>query len=26
GRSGRLHDRIRFRADGDTWIHERLAP
>ncbi|WP_368671943.1 pyridoxine 5'-phosphate oxidase C-terminal domain-containing protein [Jatrophihabitans endophyticus] len=21
-----MHDRIRFRADGDTWIHERLAP
>ena len=26
GRQGRLHDRIRFRLDGDTWVRERLAP
>jgi len=26
GRSGRLHDRIRFRKDGSNWIKERLAP
>lgn len=26
GRRGRLHDRIRFRADGSTWTRERLAP
>jgi pyridoxamine 5'-phosphate oxidase len=26
GRPGRLHDRIRFRKDGGTWIKERLAP
>lgn len=26
GREGRLHDRIRFRRDGDTWVRERLAP
>ncbi|MGI8677222.1 MAG: pyridoxamine 5'-phosphate oxidase [Jatrophihabitans sp.] len=26
GRRGRLHDRIRFRQDGDVWIRERLAP
>jgi pyridoxamine 5'-phosphate oxidase len=26
GRVGRLHDRIRFRLAGDTWVRERLAP
>jgi pyridoxamine 5'-phosphate oxidase len=26
GREGRLHDRIRFRLDGRTWVPERLAP
>jgi pyridoxamine 5'-phosphate oxidase len=26
GRQGRLHDRIRYRRDGDEWVRERLAP
>jgi len=26
GRPSRLHDRIRFRLDGKSWIRERLAP
>ncbi len=26
GRPGRLHDRIRFRKDGNSWIREQLAP
>lgn len=26
GRSGRMHDRLRFRRDGDGWLRERLAP
>ena len=26
GRPSRLHDRIRFRRDGDAWVPERLAP
>ncbi len=26
GRPSRLHDRIRYRSSGDTWIIERLAP
>lgn len=26
GRTGRLHDRIRFRLDDGTWLRERLAP
>lgn len=26
GRTGRLHDRIRFRRDGGGWVRERLAP
>ena len=26
GRKSRLHDRLRYRKDGDIWIRERLAP
>lgn len=26
GRPGRLHDRIRYRREGDTWVIERLSP
>lgn len=26
GRDDRLHDRLRFRHDGDRWVVERLAP
>ena len=26
GRPDRLHDRLRFRRDGETWVVERLAP
>jgi pyridoxamine 5'-phosphate oxidase len=26
GRSGRLHDRLRYRRAGDAWTIERLAP
>jgi pyridoxamine 5'-phosphate oxidase len=26
GRPNRLHDRLRYRRDGDRWIIERLAP
>ena len=26
GREDRLHDRLRFRRDGDAWVLERLAP
>ena len=26
GRPNRLHDRLRFRAEGDAWVLERLAP
>lgn len=26
GRSGRMHDRLRYRRTGDGWVVERLAP
>jgi len=26
GRKSRLHDRLRYRRDGGTWVRERLAP
>ena len=26
GRPSRLHDRLRYRRDGDTWQIARLAP
>jgi pyridoxamine 5'-phosphate oxidase len=26
GRKSRLHDRLRYRREGDQWIRERLAP
>jgi len=26
GRQGRLHDRLRYRPEGDRWIMERLSP
>jgi pyridoxamine 5'-phosphate oxidase len=26
GRPGRLHDRLRYRREGDRWVVERLAP
>jgi pyridoxamine 5'-phosphate oxidase len=26
GRPNRLHDRIRFTANGDVWVRERLQP
>ena len=26
GRADRLHDRLRYRHDGDRWVIERLAP
>jgi pyridoxamine 5'-phosphate oxidase len=26
GRRSRLHDRVRYRLDGNRWVKERLAP
>src|SRR5690606_29492255 len=26
GRRSRLHDRLRYRQEGDAWVRERLAP
>jgi pyridoxamine 5'-phosphate oxidase len=26
GRENRLHDRIRYRRDGEEWVRERLSP
>ena len=26
GRKSRLHDRLRYRRDGEAWLRERLAP
>ena len=26
GRPSRLHDRLRYRLEGDAWVRERLAP
>ena len=26
GRKSRLHDRLRYRLDGENWVRERLAP
>ncbi|MGZ5715295.1 MAG: pyridoxamine 5'-phosphate oxidase [Caldimonas sp.] len=26
GRESRLHDRLRFRREGEAWVRERLAP
>ncbi|MHB8341234.1 MAG: pyridoxine 5'-phosphate oxidase C-terminal domain-containing protein [Mycobacteriales bacterium] len=26
GRRDRLHDRLRYRRDGASWVIERLAP
>ncbi len=26
GRKSRLHDRLRYRREGETWVRERLAP
>ena len=25
-RQDRLHDRLRYRRDGERWVRERLAP
>ena len=26
GRKSRLHDRLRYRLEDETWVRERLAP
>ena len=26
GRKSRLHDRLRYRQEGEVWIRERLSP
>ena len=26
GRPNRLHDRLRYRRDGQAWVIERLSP
>jgi pyridoxamine 5'-phosphate oxidase len=26
GRKSRLHDRLRYRREGEAWVRERLAP
>jgi pyridoxamine 5'-phosphate oxidase len=26
GQTSRLHDRVRYRRDGDRWVRDRLAP
>jgi len=26
GQESRLHDRVRYRKDGETWLRDRLAP
>jgi pyridoxamine 5'-phosphate oxidase len=26
GRPDRMHDRLRYRRTGDSWVIERLAP
>jgi pyridoxamine 5'-phosphate oxidase len=26
GRKSRLHDRVRYRLEGSSWLRERLAP
>ena len=26
GRTNRLHDRLRYRREGDRWVIERLSP
>jgi pyridoxamine 5'-phosphate oxidase len=26
GQPSRLHDRVRYRRSGETWLRDRLAP